>query len=47
MKEDGKTPHDDYSKVVAYGEVTWDKAFGPDGDLQAVKIPFIYFIQIA
>ncbi|MDE6548817.1 MAG: DUF4493 domain-containing protein [Muribaculaceae bacterium] len=41
-KEDGKTPHDDYSKVVAYGEVTWDKAFGPDGGLQAVEIPFVY-----
>lgn len=39
--EDGK-PHEDYSKVVAYGEVTWDKAFGPDGELLAVEIPFVY-----
>ncbi len=39
--EDGKT-HPDYSKVVAYGQVTWDKAFGPDGSLEAVEIPFVY-----
>ncbi|MDE5795206.1 MAG: PCMD domain-containing protein [Muribaculaceae bacterium] len=39
--EDGKA-HEDYSKVVAYGEVTWDKAFGADGSLEAVEIPFIY-----
>lgn len=39
--EDGET-HEDYSKVVAYGEVTWDKAFGPDGGLEAIEIPFIY-----
>ena len=39
--EDGD-PDEDYSKVVAYGQVTWDKAFGPDGELQAVEIPFVY-----
>ncbi len=41
-KEDGKTNHPDYSKVVAYGQVTWDKAFGPDGSLEAIEIPFEY-----
>lgn len=39
--EDGKA-HPDYSKVVAYGQVTWDKAFGPDGGMQAIEIPFVY-----
>ena len=39
--EDGD-PHDDYSKVIAYGEVTWDKNFGPDGGLESVEIPFVY-----
>ncbi|MDE6017345.1 MAG: DUF4493 domain-containing protein [Muribaculaceae bacterium] len=41
-KEDGKTDHPDYSKVVAYGQVTWDNAFGPDGGLEAIEIPFVY-----
>ncbi|MDE6811147.1 MAG: PCMD domain-containing protein [Muribaculaceae bacterium] len=39
--EDGNA-HADYSKVVAYGQITWDKNFGPDGGLEAVEIPFIY-----
>ncbi|MDE5842571.1 MAG: PCMD domain-containing protein [Muribaculaceae bacterium] len=39
--EDGND-HPDYSKVVAYGQVTWDKNFGADGVLEAVEIPFIY-----
>lgn len=30
------------NEVVAYGEVTWKEAFGPDGELQMVEIPFEY-----
>lgn len=30
------------SEVVAYGEVTWREAFGPDGGLEMVEIPFEY-----
>lgn len=41
-KNEDDKDHPDYSKVVAYGQVTWDKAFGPDGGLEAVDIPFIY-----
>lgn len=37
------TPSDeDYDKVIAYGQVTWDKNYGPDGELQQVDIPFEY-----
>ncbi len=39
--EDGK-PSEDYDKVVAYGQVTWDSAFGPDGSLATIDIPFEY-----
>ena len=39
--EDGN-PAEDYDKVVAYGQVTWDSAFGPDNGLAAVDIPFVY-----
>ena len=39
--EDGK-PSEDYDKVIAYGQVTWKEAFGPDGALQEVDIPFVY-----
>lgn len=39
--EDGN-PSEDFDKVVAYGQVTWDKAFGPDGQLQVLDIPFVY-----
>lgn len=28
--------------VVAYGQVTWTEAFGPDGALQKLEIPFVY-----
>lgn len=28
--------------VVAYGQVTWKEAFGPDGQLQMAEIPFEY-----
>lgn len=28
--------------VIAYGEITWDRAFGPDGELQEVNIPLKY-----
>lgn len=33
----------DRDKVLAYGQVTWKDAFGPDGQLQRVEIPFTYF----
>ncbi|MDE7381930.1 MAG: DUF4493 domain-containing protein [Muribaculaceae bacterium] len=39
--EDGK-PAEDYDKVVAYGQVTWNSAFGPDGNLQRLEIPLEY-----
>jgi len=29
--------------VLAYGQVTWSEAFGPDGSLQMIEIPFEYF----
>lgn len=32
----------DDSHVLAYGQVTWKEAFGPDGQLQQVDIPFEY-----
>lgn len=28
--------------VIAYGQVTWNDAFGPDGALQRLEIPFTY-----
>ena len=28
--------------VIAYGQVTWTEAFGPDGSLEAVEIPITY-----
>ena len=28
--------------VLAYGQVTWKDAFGPDGQLQKLEIPFVY-----
>lgn len=30
------------SHVIAYGQVTWKEAFGPDGQLEMVEIPFEY-----
>ncbi len=39
--EDGK-PSEDYDKVVAYGQVTWKEAFGPNGGLQRIEIPLEY-----
>ena len=41
LNEDGK-PAEDRDKVVAYGQVTWKEAFGPDGSLQTLEIPFEY-----
>ncbi len=32
----------DDEQVLAYGQVTWTEAFGPDGALQLVDIPFTY-----
>lgn len=34
---DPEDPH-----VLAYGQVTWKEAFGPDGQLQQLDIPFVY-----
>lgn len=34
---DANDPH-----VLAYGQVTWKEAFGPDGQLQQLDIPFEY-----
>ena len=28
--------------MVAYGQVTWKEAFGPDGSLQRVEVPLQY-----
>lgn len=33
-------PDGDY--VIAYGQVTWKEAFGPDGQLQMIEIPLEY-----
>ncbi len=33
----------DADKVIAYGQVTWKEAFGPDGALQRIEIPLTYF----
>lgn len=30
------------NEVLAYGEVTWKEAFGPDGQLQLVEVPLEY-----
>lgn len=35
---DKNDPH-----VLAYGELTWREAFGPDGQLQMAEIPFTYY----
>lgn len=32
----------DDPEILAYGQVTWKEAFGPDGGLQAIEIPFTY-----
>lgn len=32
----------DDEQVLAYGQVTWQEAFGPDGQLQMVEIPIVY-----
>lgn len=33
-------PNDD--EIIAYNQITWTSAFGPDGQLQLLDIPFIY-----
>lgn len=33
---------EDIDKVVAYGQITWTDAFGPDGALEKVEIPLVY-----
>lgn len=30
------------AKILGYGQVTWNEAFGPDGSLQVVNIPITY-----
>ncbi len=37
-----KSGDEDYDKVIAYGQITWTDAFGPDGALQRVEIPLEY-----
>lgn len=32
----------DDEHVLAYGQVTWTEAFGPDGALQKIEIPLVY-----
>lgn len=32
----------DDNQVIAYGQVTWKEAFGPDGQLQLLEIPLVY-----
>ena len=32
----------DDDQVVAYGQVTWTEAFGPDGQLQMIEVPIEY-----
>ena len=34
---------EDYDKLVAYGEYTFEGSYGPDGELQMLEIPFEYF----
>ena len=38
-----KAGDDDYDKLVAYGQYTFEGNYGPDGELQALEIPFDYF----
>lgn len=37
-----KSGDEDYDKVIAYGQITWTDAFGPDGALERVEIPLVY-----
>lgn len=37
-----KSGDEDFDKVVAYGQITWKEAFGPDGSLQRVEVPLQY-----
>ncbi len=37
-----KSTDEDFDKVVAYGQVSWKEAFGPDGSLQLVEVPLQY-----
>ncbi|MDE6444350.1 MAG: PCMD domain-containing protein [Muribaculaceae bacterium] len=41
-KKERKLFNPNESCVIAYGEVTWTEAFGPDGVLQEVNIPLTY-----
>ncbi len=38
-----KAGDEDYDKLVAYGQYTFEGNYGPDGELQALEIPFDYF----
>ncbi len=38
-----KAGDDDYDKLVAYGQYTFEGNYGPDGELQSLEIPFDYF----
>lgn len=37
-----KSGDEDFDKIVAYGQITWKEAFGADGTLERVEIPFVY-----
>lgn len=39
---DRKLFNKDDDQVVAYGQITWTEAFGPDGSLQVIEIPIEY-----
>ena len=39
---DRKLFNKDDDQVVAYGQVTWTEAFGPDGQLQMIEVPIEY-----
>lgn len=35
--------NEDYDKLIAYGQYTFEGNYGPDGELQSLDIPFEYF----
>ena len=41
-ESDRKLFNPDDDQILAYGQITWKEAFGPDGQLKMVEIPFTY-----
>ena len=41
-ESDRKLFNPDDDQILAYGQITWKDAFGPDGQLKMVEIPFTY-----